>query len=83
VPLSKVDGETCYEANYENVLDGSYPLGRFLYVYINKAPNKPLDPLIAEFVKFMVSKEGQEVTIKDGYDPIPAGIAAEEAKKVQ
>jgi phosphate transport system substrate-binding protein len=83
VPLSKADGETCYEANYENVLDGSYPLGRFLYVYINKAPNKPLDPLIAEFVKFIVSKEGQEVTIKDGYDPLPASIAAEEVAKIQ
>lgn len=83
VPLSKADGQPCKEANYENVLDGSYPLGRFLFVYINKAPNKPLDPLIAEFIKFIVSKEGQEVTIKDGYDPIPASISAEEVKKVQ
>jgi len=83
VPLSKGEGQACMEANYTNVLDGSYPLGRFLFVYINKAPNKPLDPLVKEFVKFIVSKEGQEVTIKDGYDPVPASIAAEEAKKVE
>jgi phosphate transport system substrate-binding protein len=83
VPLSKGEGQACMEANYTNVLDGSYPLGRFLFVYINKAPNKPLDPLVREFVKFIVSKEGQEVTIKDGYDPIPATIAAEEFKKVE
>ncbi len=82
IPLSKDDG-TCKEANYTNVIDGSYPLWRFLYVYINKAPNKPLDPLVAEFVKFIVSKEGQGVVIKDGYDPIPAKISAEEAAKVQ
>jgi phosphate transport system substrate-binding protein len=83
VPLSKGEGQACMEANYTNVLDGSYPLGRFLFVYINKAPNKPLDPLVREFVKFIVSKEGQEVTIKDGYDPITVSIAAEEAKKVE
>ncbi len=82
IALSK-DGQNCKEANYANVLDGSYPLGRFLFVYINKAPNKPLDPLVKEFVKFIVSKEGQEVTIKDGYDPITASIAAEDVSKVE
>ena len=51
---------------------GSYPLARFLYVYVNKAPGKPLDPLTREFVKLILSKEGQEVVIKDGYFPIPA-----------
>ena len=44
----------------ENAYSGKYPLARFLYVYVNKAPGKPLDPLIREFVKLIVSKEGQE-----------------------
>jgi phosphate transport system substrate-binding protein len=83
VPLSAGDGKPCKEANAENVLDGTYPLGRFLYIYINKAPNKPLDPLVAEFVKFIMSSEGQQVVIKDGYDPLPASIAAEEVAKIQ
>ncbi len=83
VPLSAGDGKPCKEANAENVLDGTYPLGRFLYIYINKAPNKPLDPLVSEFVKFIMSSEGQQVVIKDGYDPLPASIAAEEVTKVQ
>ena len=50
---------------------------------MNKAPGKPLDPLTREFVKLVVSKEGQEVVIKDGYFPIPASIAKEELNKVQ
>ncbi len=58
-------------------------MSRFLYVYINKAPGKALDPLTREFVKLMVSKEGQEAVVKDGYFPIPAKIAREEANKVQ
>lgn len=83
IALSSGDGKPCKAADYQNVLDGSYPLGRFLYVYINKAPNKPLDPLVSEFVKFILSKEGQQVVIKDGYDPLPANIVAEELNKIQ
>ena len=67
----------------DNAYTGSYPLARFLYVYVNKAPGKALDPLTREFVKLMLSKDGQEAVIKDGYFPIPAAIAKEELTKVQ
>jgi phosphate transport system substrate-binding protein len=50
---------------------------------VNKAPGKSLDPLTREFVKLVLSKEGQEVVIKDGYFPIPATIAKEELNRVQ
>ena len=83
VPLAEKEGAKCYDADPDNAYAGTYPLARFLYVYVNKAPGKPLDPLTREFVKLMVSKEGQEVVIKDGYFPIPAAIAKEELSKVQ
>jgi phosphate transport system substrate-binding protein len=83
VPLSEKDGGKCVEATADNSYSGSYPLARFLYVYVNKAPGKGLDPLTREFVKLMVSKDGQEAVIKDGYFPIPASIAKEELAKVQ
>jgi phosphate transport system substrate-binding protein len=83
VPLAEKEGGKCYEADPDNAYAGSYPLSRFLYVYVNKAPGKPLDPLTREFVKLVVSKDGQEVVIKDGYFPIPASIAKEELNKVQ
>lgn len=82
VPLSK-DGKTCAEPSLDNVLNNSYPLGRYLYLYVNKEPNKPLDALRAEFLKFILSKEGQEVVIKDGYDPLPASVVEEQLKKIQ
>jgi phosphate transport system substrate-binding protein len=82
VPLSEKDGGKCVEATADNAYNGAYPLARFLYVYVNKAPGKGLDPLTREFVKLMVSKDGQEAVIKDGYFPIPASIAKEELAKV-
>jgi phosphate transport system substrate-binding protein len=82
VPLAEKEGEKCLEASADNSYAGTYPLARFLYVYVNKAPGKSLDPLTQEFVKLVVSKEGQEVVVKDGYFPIPASIAKEEMAKL-
>lgn len=83
VPLTEKDGGKCIEATADNAYSGSYPLARFLYVYVNKAPGKPLEPLTREFVKLIVSREGQEGVVKDGYFPIPATIAKEEQNKIQ
>ncbi len=83
VPLALETGEPFREGTIENVIDGSYPLGRFLYLYINKAPNKPLDPLVREFCKFIFSKEGQEIVVKDGYMPVPYQAVKEELEKLQ
>ena len=83
VPLADKDGAKCVEATADNAYSGAYPLSRFLYVYVNKAPGKALQPISREFVKLIVSKEGQEGVIKDGYFPIPATIAKEELNKVQ
>jgi phosphate transport system substrate-binding protein len=56
---------------------GEYPLARFLWLTINYRPGTQLDPLRAEFLKFIFSKEGQEQVIKDGYIPISLEIAKE------
>lgn len=76
VPLGKSAGEF-HAADMENCLNGKYPLARFLYVYVNKKPGQPLDTLTLEFVKFVLSKPGQEIVVKDGYFPLPAAVAAE------
>jgi phosphate transport system substrate-binding protein len=82
VPLTEKEGGACVEATAENSYNGSYPLARFLYVYINRAPGKPLDPLTRELARLMFSREGQEAVVKDGYFPIPASVAKEELGKV-
>ena len=83
VPLSKKDGQPFVEATNENAIEGKYPLARFLYIYVNKHPNKPLPPLELEFIKMVLSKAGQEVVVKDGYIPLPASVAAKELAKLQ
>jgi phosphate transport system substrate-binding protein len=78
VPIKGSDGEFV-AATPKNALSGKYPLARFLYVYVNKDPKKPLQPLQAEFLKLVLSKEGQSIVEKDGYIPLPAA----EVKKIR
>ena len=82
VPLAK-KGNDFVEATPENAIKGTYPLARFLYVYVNKHPNKPLAPLEAEFLKMVLSKSGQTVVVKDGYIPLPAKVAEQELQRLQ
>ena len=71
------------DGSYADVVSGKYPLARFLYVYVNRAPGKPLDPVVREFLKLVFSKEGQEIVLKDGYYPLPAKVVQEELAKIQ
>ncbi|MGQ0667150.1 MAG: PstS family phosphate ABC transporter substrate-binding protein [Nitrospiraceae bacterium] len=82
VPLAEKDGMPFKEATQQNADDGSYPLWRHLYLYVNKAPNKPLDPIVKEFVKFIYSKQGQQVVIKDGFFPLKADAVEKELKNL-
>jgi phosphate transport system substrate-binding protein len=81
LPLSK-KGDNFVEANMENAVSKKYPLSRFLYVYVNKHPNKALAPMEAEFLKMVLSKSGQKIVEKDGYIPLPASVVAKEFKKL-
>jgi phosphate transport system substrate-binding protein len=82
IPLVNAEGKV-EEATAENAVSGAYPLSRFLYIYVNKAPNKPLEPIVLEFMKMVLSKIGQEVVVRDGYIPMPADVAAEQLKLLQ
>ena len=81
VPLVDKHGQV-EEANETNALSGKYPLARFFYVYVNKAPNQPLSPLDAEFIKLVLSKQGQEVVVKDGYIPLPSKVVEKTMKEL-
>ena len=81
--LAKTASDPFIETEPDQVYAGKYPLSRFLYVYVNKAPNKPLDPLVREFLLYIMSSDGQEVVVKDGYLPLLAKTDAEEMGKVK
>ena len=79
--IAEKQGAPYIEADSDNVYNEKYPLRRFLFVYINKAPGKPLSPLVREFCAYMFSKDGQRGVIKDGYFPIPAALVEKEIAK--
>jgi phosphate transport system substrate-binding protein len=80
--IAEKEGGAYGGTDAETVYAGKYPISRYLYLYVNKAPNKPLDPLVAEFLKFALSRDGQEIVVKDGYLPLKAKVQGEELQKI-
>jgi phosphate transport system substrate-binding protein len=80
LPVASKPGQPYVEPTFHNAAKGAYPLARFLYVYVNKAPNKPLPPLVEEFLKYVYSQKGQMVVIKDGYFPLSAKMVESQIK---
>jgi len=77
-PVSLGDATGHFVApTYKNVLDGTYPLARFLYIYVNKKPGQPLDKLTGEFIKYALSHEGQETVVEAIFFPLPAKVITE------
>ena len=83
IKLAEKEGGEYFGESYENVLSRKYPLSRYLNIYINKSPNKPLDPTGREFLSFVLSREGQEIVVKDGFYPLTAKVAGEDLAKIQ
>ncbi len=82
LPLAATLDGTVYEPSYENALSRAYPLSRYLYIYIVRDPRRPMDPLVHEFLRFVLSKEGQEIVVKDGYLPLTDAVLEEELAKL-
>lgn len=76
IAISKEPGGKLAEPTGENAVSGDYPLARFLFLYVNKDPRQPLDQLTFEFLRYALSRQGQEVVLRDGYFPMPASAAA-------
>ncbi|MGL4900359.1 MAG: PstS family phosphate ABC transporter substrate-binding protein [Shewanella sp.] len=81
VPIAK-KGNEFIEATAENAANGTYPLSRYLYVYVNKQPNKDLAPMEKEFIRYVLSKQGQQVVEKDGYVTLPKSVVAKDLEQL-
>ena len=77
------EGAPFVGTSYDEVSSGEYPLARFLYLYVNQAPNQPADPMIREFLRYVLARDGQEIVIKDGYLPLMANIVTAEAARLK
>lgn len=83
LPLAKKEGKPYVEATPESALNGTYPLARALYVYVNKKPGEAMPPMEREFLKMVMSRVGQEVVVKDGYIPLPAKMVEKQMADLQ
>jgi len=82
LPLASAPGKPFIAATPENAINGTYPLARFLYIYVNKEPGKSLDPITGQFLRMVLSRAGQNVVVKDGYVPLPSAVAKRELLKL-
>ena len=80
VPLAAPKDGKCYEPTAKFAYSGDYPLARYLRLYFNKKPHQPLDPAISEFIRFVLSKEGQTITIKAGFYPVLNSVREQDLK---
>jgi phosphate transport system substrate-binding protein len=79
--VSGRDG-TCFDPSKANAYSGKYPITRFMLIYMNKNPSAPLEPLRAEFARFIYSKNGQNAAVKDGYYPLPYVVAQDASARL-
>lgn len=82
LPLAFGDGPLV-AATAENAIAGQYPLARLLYIYVNKPPDQPLAPLEREFLRLVLSREGQGIILKDGYVPLPLSRVRDSLKLLE
>lgn len=82
VPIAAKLGSPAAEASYANALSKKYPLSRYLFIYVVRDPRRSMDALTREFLKFVLSREGQVIVVKDGFLPLPARVVQEELGKL-
>ena len=80
--LAKDAKSEAFDIGLENAYSGKYPLTRLLYIYVNKKPDGALDPLRREFLRYVLSKQGQEACVKDGFYPLTPRIVEQGLKSI-
>jgi phosphate transport system substrate-binding protein len=88
VPLAVQEGGPFADASYENVAAGRYPYSPHLHIYLNRAPGKPLDPFVKEYLRLVLSQEGQAIIAAqkdsdEGFVPLSARDLATELAKIE
>jgi phosphate transport system substrate-binding protein len=77
------DGGPYVKRSLETVHDRTYPLYGQYFFYINRTPGQPVDPKVDEFLRFILSQEGQECVQREGrYIPLTADVVRAQLKKL-
>jgi phosphate transport system substrate-binding protein len=84
VAIAEKDGGLFAAPTKENILNRTYPLTRAVYIFLNRAANRPMDPKLLEFLRYILTREGQGDVVSEGaYLPLPGEIVREQLRKVR
>jgi len=83
LPVVPYQSEDAVPPTQEAVTAGKYPMTRLNYLYVNRAPGKPLPPAVREFAVFVLSREGQECVAEAGLFPAPADLVKAGLRRLQ
>jgi phosphate transport system substrate-binding protein len=72
-----------YTVTKQTLIDRTYPLARVIPAVIDRVPGMPIDPKVKEFLRYLLSREGQEIVLRDGrYLPLSPAAAVKETRKL-
>lgn len=84
VALASGPGKSFYQATLETTWKREYPITRFSTVYLNRAPGKPVDPKVEEFLRYILSRDGMAAVVQDGaYLPLNPAAVQQQLEKLQ
>jgi phosphate transport system substrate-binding protein len=84
VPLAEKDGDPFIMPTIDTVYHHTYPLSRYVYIYVNRPPGTPLPPKLKEFLRCVLSKQGQDVVAAEGvFMPLLPEVVKEELAKLE
>jgi phosphate transport system substrate-binding protein len=84
VPLAVKAGDPFVPPTVETVYRHTYPLSRYVYIFINRPPGQPLEPKTKEFLKLVLSQQGQQVVAAEGvFMPLLPEVVKEELAKLE
>ena len=83
VPVARDANGPAIEINADTASSGRYPLTRYMYIRLRRAPGQPLSAPIKEFLRYVLSRQGQEPILYSGYFPLNASEVKEELAKLE
>jgi ABC-type phosphate transport system substrate-binding protein len=81
--VSRGSGEPYFALDYPNASSGRYPLTRYMYIRLDRVPGQPVPAATREFLRYILSRDGQEPILYSAYYPLSAQEVAEELEKLE